>query len=129
MYAGPIFNLVVNTTAACGLSKAVSDDKPRDVAIIVIIDTIFRMVISNVLTALKFTPKEHKTVGELIFLCSTLITQPISVKIAETFFKVKAPSYLNTLAYIFFGWKANIMTKDVIFLAYPGIFTANPKTY
>ncbi len=118
MYAGPIFNLVVNTSAAYGLSKVASDDKPRDVAIIVAIDTIFRILISNALTALKYTPKEHRTVGELIFLCSTLVTQPISVKIAETFFKVKAPSYLNTLAYIFFGWKVNIMTKDVIFLSY-----------
>jgi hypothetical protein len=118
MYAGPIFNLVVNTSAACGLSKVASDDRPRDVAIIVVIDTIFRILISNALTALKYTPKEHRTVGELIFLCSTLVTQPISMKIAEKVFKVKAPSYLNTLAYIFFGWKANIMTKDAIFLSY-----------
>ncbi len=117
MFEGPIFNLIVNTSAAWGLSKVASDDNPRDVAIIVVIDTIFRIMISNALTALKFTPKEHRTVGELIFLCSTLVTQPISVKIAETFFKVKAPTYLNSLAYIFFGWKANIMTKDVIFLS------------
>ncbi len=118
MFEGSIFNLVVNTSAAWGLSKVASDDRPRDVAIIVVIDTIFRILISNALTALKYTPKEHRTVGELIFLCSTLVTQPISMKIAERFFIEKAPSYLNTLAYIFFGWKANILTKDVIFLSY-----------
>ena len=118
MLKGPIFNLVVNSTAAYGMSRAVKSDTSRDVAIIVAIDTMFRIVISNALTAMKFTPEKPKTVGQLIFLCSTLLTQPLSVQIAERVFKVKAPSYLSTLAYIFFGWKANIMTKDVIFLAY-----------
>lgn len=113
MFKGPIFNVIVNSSAAYGLSKAVKRDEARDVAIIVAIDTIFRVVISNVLSALRYTPSQHKSVGELIFLCSTLITQPMSVKFAETVFKVKAPRYLSTMAYIFFGWKANLMTKGL----------------
>ncbi len=111
---GSAYNLVVNTAAACGFCYVASDDNPRDVAIIIATDTLFRMVLSHAISALKLTPGEPKTVGNLIFLCSTLLTQPLSVKCAHYFFQVKKPpSYLHTMAYIFWGWKANLMVKDV----------------
>ncbi len=113
---GSAYNLVVNTAAAYGLCLVASDDNPRDVAIIVATDTVFRMILSHAIAALKLTPGEPKTVGNLIFLCSTLITQPLSVKCADRYFHVKKPpSYLNTMAYIFWGWKASLMGKNIWF--------------
>lgn len=111
---GSAYNLVVNTAAACGLSCVASGDNPYDVAIIVATDTAFRMALSQAISALKLTPGEPKTLGNLIFLCSTLLTQPLSVKFAENIFQVKKPpSYLHTMAYIFGGWKANLLVKDI----------------
>jgi len=116
MLKGAIYNLLVNPAAAAFLTNFSHDDETvRDIAIIVAIDTVFRIALSHTISAFKLTPNKPKTIGNLIFICSTVVTQPVSVKLAERIFHAKKPPYLNTLAYIFFGWKANLMVKDLFY--------------
>lgn len=116
-------NIVGNGTVAYGLSRLLQTDRPRDVAIIVAIDTVFRIATIHALSALSLPYEKPKTIGHLIFPCLTVLIQPLSVKIAQRLFHVKAPHYLSTMAYIFFGWKANMMAKDVIYLALSALLT------
>ena len=117
MLKGIAYNFVINPAAAALLAKIVQDDDTaHDVWTIVAIDTLFRMALSHALSACKLTPATPKTVGNLLFLSSTLITQPLSTLFAQKVCGIKKPTYLNTLAYIFFGWKANLMVKDVVYV-------------
>ena len=117
------FNVLVNTTTAYSASVCVSNYRPnnRDVAIIVAIDTAFRIAITHVLDALKIPFLEKETAGHLLFPCLTLLTQPLSVKFAQRFFNANSVwstkmRYLEVFGYIALGWKANMMIKDVLYL-------------
>ena len=118
------FNVLVNTATACAASSLGyrSFDLRRDIAIIVAIDTVFRIAITHVLDALKIPFLEKGTAGHLLFPCLTLLTQPISVEIAQRFFKTDPrwstkKAYIEMFGYIALGWKANMMLKDVMYLA------------
>jgi hypothetical protein len=119
------FNVIVNAVTAYSVTKCIynyySSTKRRDVSIIVAIDTTFRIAITHVLDALKIPFLEKGTAGHLIFPCLTLLTQPLSVKIAQRFFNTdsswsKKQHYLEMFGYIALGWKANMMIKDVMYL-------------
>jgi hypothetical protein len=93
----------------------------RDVAIIVAIDTVFRIGITHVLDAWEIPFLEKGTAGHLLWPCLTLLTQPLSAKIAERFFKthpewIKKERFIELFGYIALGWKANMMIKDVLYL-------------
>ncbi|MBS0647614.1 MAG: hypothetical protein JSS10_00145 [Verrucomicrobia bacterium] len=115
--ANSLNNIGLNSSAAYSLSCLFETDNPRDVAIIVAIDTVFRMALSIALSALKLPPENPRSIGNLAFVSLTMITQPLSVQVAKRCFGVKPPDYLSTMAYIFFGWKTNLMLKNVIYLA------------
>src|ERR1700678_2715614 len=80
------FNVLVNAGAAYSASR-IGGVSARDVGIIVAIDTVFRIAITHVLDALKIPFLEKGTAGHLLFPCLTLLTQPISAKIAQKCFK------------------------------------------
>lgn len=117
------FNVFVNTATVYSASVCLgrSSSTINDVAVIVGIDTIFRIAITHVLDALKIPFLEKGTAGHLLFPCLTLLTQPISVKLAQRFFKVTPYwslgfRYFEVFGYIALGWKANMMIKDVLYL-------------
>ena len=122
--SGLVFNVVVNTAAACILSDQLKEDNPNHVGVVVAMDTVFRIAIVHALSAVKLPPEKAGTLGCLIFPCLTLLTQPLSDIAARRVFKVKnardgAPKesqYLHMMAYIFFGWTVNMMAKTVFHL-------------
>lgn len=116
------FNVVVNAGVAYSapyfLPKGYLN---RDVAIIVAIDTAFRIAITHVLDALKIPFLEKGTAGHLLFPCLTFLTQPLSVKVAQKLFNVSPywdtkQSRIEVFGFIALGWKANMMIKDVMYL-------------
>jgi hypothetical protein len=118
------FNVGVNVATAFVANGIIWHDPPssRDLAIIVAIDTAFRIGITHVLDALKIPFLEKGTAGHLLFPCLTLLTQPLSVKIAQRFFNAdpywsKKERYIELFGYIALGWKANMMIKNVMYLA------------
>jgi hypothetical protein len=123
----PAFNVVVNTSAAYLLSRQLTQDNPNEVGTIVAIDTVFRIAITHLLTAMKLPCDGVGQLGNLIFLCSTIGTQPLSVALYQRIFKglqvQNQPMYLSMMAYIFFGWKVNLMVKDVICLCFPSMLS------
>ena len=71
------FNVVVNAATAYSAPYFVMKGYPsQQAAIIVAIDTAFRIVITHILDALKIPFLEKGTVGHLLFPCLTLLTQP-----------------------------------------------------
>ena len=129
---GPVFNVVVNAGAAYGLSSYLQEDKPKEVGNIVAIDTLFRIVIVHLLSSLKLPVDKVGTAGHLIFPCLSFISQPLSVALYRKVFKAthpegqpipghRGPRYLSMMAYIFFGWKVNMMAKDVMYLCFPSM--------
>lgn len=116
------FNVIVNAATTYSARYIMTKNYPRrDIAMIVAIDTAFRIAITHVLDALKIPFLEKGTAGHLLFPCLTLLTQPLSVKVAQRFFN--AGSYWNTtqsrievFGFIALGWKANMMIKDVMYL-------------
>ena len=117
-------NFLINTATAYSVgymtntSFELSQVKGRSV--VVAIDTVFRIAITHVLDALKIPFLEKGRAGHLLFSCLTLLTQPLSLKIAQKFGFLPAAdvryTYPIIFAYIALGWKANIMLKDVMYL-------------
>jgi hypothetical protein len=121
--AGPAFNVGVNVATAFVANSIIFNDprSSRDLAIIVAIDTAFRIAITHVLGALKIPFFEKGTAGHLLGPCLTLLTQPLSVRIAQRFFNTDPDwstreSYVELFGFIALGWKANMMLKDVMYL-------------
>ncbi len=122
--SGLVFNVVVNTGAASILSDQLKEDNPNYVGAVVAIDTVFRIGIVHALSAMKLPPEKAGTLGCLIFPCLTLLTQPLSDITARRVFKIKniregvpkESQWLHMMAYIFFGWKVNMMAKTVFHL-------------
>lgn len=117
------FNVLVNTATAWSAGRIMSDLHYliRDIPKIVAIDTVFRIAITHVLDALKIPFLEKGMAGHLLFPCLTFLTQPLSVKIAQRYFKVqsiwsKKENYFEVFGYIALGWKVNMMIKDVMYL-------------
>ncbi len=125
--ARPAFNVLVNSGIACCARKiTVNDEQCRDVAIIVAIDTAFRIAITHALDALEIPYLQKGVAGHLLFPCLTLITQPISVAIAHRLFSINErwstrQTFIATFGYIAVGWKANMMLKDVMYLCSPSL--------
>ncbi len=116
------FNVAVNAVIACRINGIIFNVgvQSRDLAIIVAIDTAFRIALTHVLDALKIPFLEKGTAGHLLFPCLTLLTQWLSIKIAHRF--CNADHYLNKKHFELFGyialtWKINMMIKDVMYLA------------
>ena len=130
----PVFNVIVNASAACLLSQQLTQDDPQEVGIVVAIDTVFRIAITCMLTAMKLPSDGVGQLGNLIFLCSTIYTQSVSSTLYRLIFSIRKvrgqpvpghqrPTYLSMMAYIFFGWKVNMMVKDVICLCFPSMLS------
>ena len=121
----PVFNVLVNSSAAYGVSRLINAPDCRDIAIIVAIDTAFRIGIIHVLSARNIHFHQNDLVGHLLFPCLTLLTQPLSVKIARIF-NVNArwqtrPYFITTFGYIALGWKMNMMVKDILYIFAPSL--------
>ncbi len=117
------FNVGVNVVTAIVANGIAYNDPSsnRDLAIIIAIDTAFRIAITHVLDALKIPFLEKGTAGHLLWPCLTLLTQPLSVKISERFFKTHPDwgtkkASIEMFGFIALGWKANMMLKDVMYL-------------
>ena len=117
------FNVGVNVATVYALQHFLfkNPTRGREFARIVAIDTAFRIGITHALDALKIPFLEKGTAGHLLFPCLTLLTQPLSVKIAERFFNAtpdwnKKETYVVVFGFIAIGWKANMMIKDVMYL-------------
>ncbi len=122
----PVFNWVVNSGAAYFFSKFLKDSESREIAIIVTVDTLFRIAITHALDALNLPYLQPGTAGHLLFPCLSLLSQPLSVAFAKKAFTIKgdwnsSASFMKLFGYIALGWKANMMVKDVLFLSYPGL--------
>ncbi len=120
----PIFNLVVNSHTAYFFSKLLKDDNSREIAIIVTIDTLFRIAVTHALDALQIPYLQTRTAGHLLFPCLSLLTQPLSVAVAQGYFHINtnwnsSVSFMKMFGYIALGWKANMMLKDVVYLCCP----------
>lgn len=116
-------NVGVNMVTAYVVNGIIWNDplSTRDIVIIVGVDTTFRIGITHVLDALKIPFLQTGTAGHLLWPCLTLLTQPLSIKIAERFFKtdpnwIKKERFVELFGYIALGWKANSMLKDVLYL-------------
>ncbi len=103
------FNLMATTGTAYYTSQALQKHDPRDVAIIVALDTVFRSGISHILYAIGMRCSCNSNATQLVSICLPLATQPLSVRVARKFFQVQAPDYISTFGYIAFSWKANMI--------------------
>ena len=116
-------NVAVNTVIAFWINGNMFNTgiQSRDLAIIVAIDTAFRIAITHVLDALKIPFLEKGTAGHLLFPCLTLLTQRLSIKTAQRLFNTdpylsKKENHFALFGFIALGWKANMMIKDVLYL-------------
>ena len=112
-------NVLVNAATAylAGYANFNSSDLRREIATIVAIDTTFRIAITHLLDALKIPFLEKGTAGHLLFPCLTLLTQPLSAKIAERYFEWSKQEFsIRLFGFIALSWKANMMLKDVLYL-------------
>jgi hypothetical protein len=117
------FNVIVNAgTAYFSAPYITLKNYPRgNLAMIVAIDTAFRIAITHLLDALKISFLEKGMAGHLLFPCLTFLTQPLSVKVAQKFFNASPhwdfkQSRIEVFGFIALGWKANMMIKDVMSL-------------
>ncbi len=122
--AKPLFNIGVNSAAAYGAARLLNDWNSRDVALIVAIDSVFRIVILHALSALRLPCQDTGLVGHLIFGTLTLMTQTLSARIAIKWFRVNRrwgdhTHFITLFGYIAWGWKVNGMIKDPILLCIP----------
>jgi hypothetical protein len=117
------FNVLVNAGIAYSTSRSIfgNPNRSQDIAAIVAIDTAFRIAITHVLDALKIPFLEKGIAGHLLFPCLTLLTQPLSAKIAQRYFVTHSfwsdkKNYPELFGYIALSWKVNMMLKDVMYL-------------
>jgi hypothetical protein len=120
------FNVALNSSAAYGAAICVGEPDTRDIFIIVAIDTVFRIAIIRALEALHLNYHQIGFATHLIFPCLTLLTQPMSVKIARRVFNINQkwdtrPYFMTVFGYISLGWKLNMMSKDVIYINIPSL--------
>lgn len=125
-----ILNVGFNSSSAYSCSRLLNDNDSLKITIVVAIDTIFRLVITHILDALKIPYLQTGTAGHLLFPCLTLLTQPLSVgfvqrfssrKETELFNLNRAFGFIKIFGYIALGWKLNMMVKDIAYLAYPSL--------
>lgn len=108
---GLTFNLVANTGTAYYTSQMLQIHIPRDVAIIVALDTVFRTGISCIFYAIGIPSPSTNNASQLLSICLPLATQPLSVQVARRVFQVQAPDYISTFGYIAFSWKVNLIIQ------------------
>ncbi len=128
--AKPLFNIVVNSAAVYGAARLLGVDDSQEVALIVAIDTVFRIGIVHALSAMRLPCQETGLMGHLIFGTLTLMTQRVSTRIAIGWLGVnrrwRARAYFMTIfGYIALGWKVNGMIKDPILLCIPSLKKLN----
>jgi hypothetical protein len=104
-----ISDILINTGVAYCTANVLKTDLSRDVAIIVAIDTVFRIGISILLSSIRMTSKSNSDVIQLFVLGLPIATQPLSVWVARTYFRVKPPTYISTLGYLSFSWRINLL--------------------
>lgn len=122
----PAFNVSFNTATAYLANRFVGDGQGRNIAVLVALDTIFRITITYVLSALKIPYIQTGTAGHLLFPCLTLLSQPLSLIVADKCIGIDRRWYnrkffITLFGYIALSWKANMMIKDVVYLCYPSL--------
>jgi hypothetical protein len=125
--ARPALNVAGNSLVAYLTTSFFSEHTSnRVIVIIVAIDTVFRIAITHVLDAIKISYLQTGSAGHLLFPCLTLLTQPLSIKIAQRFFNApskwsEGKSFMRIFGYIALSWKMNMMAKDMLYMCYPAL--------
>ena len=122
----PALNTSFNAATAYSASWFIGDGQGRNIAVLVALDTLFRITITHVLSALKIPYLLTGSAGHLLFPCLTLLSQPLGVIVADKFVGIDRRWYTRKFFIVLFGyialsWKANSMIKDVIYLCYPSL--------
>lgn len=122
----PACNVSFNAATAYWANWFVGDSQGRNIAVLVALDTLFRITITYVLGALKIPYLQTGTAGHLLFPCLTLLSQPLSVKVADRFVGIDNRWYnrkffIMLFGYIALSWKANTMIKDVLYISFPSL--------
>jgi hypothetical protein len=109
-------NVALNSSVGYGLCKITKEETPRDIAIILAIDSTCRIAAKH-LFVLAFGSKvdEAKNMVDFAFLLTTGLIQPASVYLADKLFRAKPPRPISLFGYIALSWKVNMMTKDVVY--------------
>lgn len=107
-----ISDILINTGIAFGTAKVLKTDVPSDVMTIVAIDTVFRIGISVVLSAIRMPSRSNSDAIRLLCLCLPIATQPLSAVVARKWFRMQtAPNYISTLGYLTFSWRGNALFR------------------
>jgi hypothetical protein len=120
---------MATASAICWLSqkgtpkdKASNNHVPRDVALIVGIETVFRSALLMIVGAMSANAKEISPLRVFIGMpyAALTISLPLSMQIAE-WFGLKAPNFISMMGYIHFSRYINFMTKGLIFVVFPSL--------
>ena len=122
----PALNTSFNAATAYLANRFVGDGQGRNIAVLVALDTLFRITITHVLSALKIPYLLTGSAGHLLFPCLTLLSQPLSVIVADKFVGIDHRWYtrkffIALFGYIALSWKVNSMIKDVMYIFYPSL--------
>jgi hypothetical protein len=119
-FVRPSLNIVFNSSADFALARVFQPLHAKNVAIVLAIDSIFRITAVNFLSLMKYSMNRGSW-GQLSFLCITLLSQPASVYLARKLFHVQAPEPISLFGYIAASWKANMIVKELLFIFIPGL--------
>lgn len=132
-----VFDVMMNSAAAgfaCWMAqKGIPQDKknsndtltPRNVAIVVAIENIFRSVVTSALTG--FTEPQEISPARIYFnvpFIALIITLPLSMRVAElcgSNYILNAPNYISMMGYLYISRYINLMAKGLTFATFPNL--------
>ena len=104
-------NTAFNSFVGYGLCKIFQGESPRDIAIILAIDTAFRIATLHLLNA-RFG--KGTAMVNLVFPASSALIQPLSSYLAHKLFLTNTRNHISLFGYIAASWKANMMLKGTL---------------
>lgn len=133
----PVFDCMMSAAVAglaCWMAqKGIPQDKkksndtltPRNVAIIVGIENIFRSVVTSAFTG--FT--EHQEISPAriyinVPFIALIVSLPLSMRIAElcgSNYVLNVPNYISLMGYLYISRYINLMTKGLTFATFPNL--------
>lgn len=111
-----VLNAALNSSFSYGFAKLTEEDSPRSIAIIVAIDTTFRIAAKHLFDHV-FGAKvdSPRNMVHFSFLLVTGLIQLMSAYVADRYFRARSKSQISLFGYIALSWKVNIMVKDLAF--------------
>ena len=112
-------NVACNSLVGYGLCKITQKGTPRDIAIILAIDSTCRIAAKHLFDqAFPGKVDQARNMVHFAYALTTGLIQPASVYLADKLFRAKSPGPISLFGYIALSWKVNMMTKDIAYSLY-----------